>query len=119
MSIRLVDFDTHAAQVANDLFYLLIGEAAGLYEDEGVDWTKVEAVVQRQPEGTSLYGIIAREFDAYNMVTFGVIEINSRDDYEAMEREIARLRASWESQFGYPHPSCACGTYAVAPSGLL
>lgn len=119
MSIKLVDFDKHAAQVANDLFYLLIGEAAGLYEDDGVTWKDAKAVIDAQPEGMALYGIIAREFDSYNMVTFGILEIRSQEDFEAMQKEMNRLRASWKDQFGYDNEHCAAGAYAIAQSGLL
>lgn len=120
MSIKLVDFDKHASQVANNLFYLLIGEPADLYEEDGeITWPDVEAVMQRQPEGMAVYGIIAREFDPSNMVTFGIIEITSRDDFEAMQREIERLRTSWKAQFGHDHKWCAAGAYAIAQSGLL
>jgi hypothetical protein len=119
MSIRLVDFDEHAAQVANDLFYLLTGEAAGLYEEDGVTWQDAKAVIDAQPEGIALYGIIAREFDSHNMVTFGVLEIRSQEDFEAMQKEMNRLRASWKSQFGYDNEYCAAGAYAIAETGLL
>ena len=117
--IKLVDFDTLAAQVANDLFYLLEGEPAGLFEEDGVDWPAVEAVLQRVPEGMSLYGIIAREYDPYNMVTFGILVIICEDDFDAMQREMQRLRDSWESQFGEPNKFCAAGAYAIARRGML
>jgi hypothetical protein len=119
MSIKLVDFDKLAAQVANDLFYRLIGEPADLYEEDGVTWEDALAVIQRLPEGQALYGIIAREFDTYNMVTFGVLEINSQADFDAMQQEMNRLRRSWFEQFGYEDPFCAAGAYATAEKGLL
>lgn len=120
MSIKLVDFDKLASQVANDLFYCLTGEPAGLYEEDGeITWAAVEAVVQRQPKGMAVYGIIAREFDPHNMVTFGILEITSQDDFGDMQREIERLRTSWKTQFGYENVACAAGAYVVAQSGLL
>lgn len=122
MVIRLVDFDEHAAQVANDLCYLLIGEPAGLYEEseeDNVTWKDAHSVLQRLPEGEALYGIIVREFQQYDHVPFGILEITSQEDFEAMQKEMSRLRRSWKEQFGYDHYFCTVGTYAIGEKGLL